>query len=219
MIRDVGGAVGRNAALKAGEAVIREVNGKCPKNKNGEYCTGFPVIFKVFIFSLCILGEICGVAGKIISETLVKELSKSDEFLINVVLILGTFVFASTLIVFKKFLFYKYTLTKEGLLIKKVFSKQLISYTEFKESTKKWPAIQYKGDIIFIINDKMLKFSYSGLVGGLEFTIVLLNILGIDYISAEKLAERMQNGFVKNTKEEKIAYNERKQYIKSINKR
>ena len=35
MIRDVGGAVGRNAGFKAGEAVAKEIFRKCPKNEKG----------------------------------------------------------------------------------------------------------------------------------------------------------------------------------------
>ena len=112
-------------------------------------------------------------------------------------------------------MFYKYTLTQEGLLIKKVFSKQLISYNQLKESIEKWPVIQYKGDIIFIVNDEMIKIPYGGLVGGFEFVGVLLDILEIDYLSVEILVNKMKNGMVISTKEEKRAYKERKKYIKT----
>ncbi|MBU5487649.1 hypothetical protein KQI77_05650 [Clostridium sp. MSJ-8] len=218
MIRDVGGAVGRNVGLKAGEAVTREIFGKCPKNKKGEYSTGFPKTFKAIIFSICILGEIACIATYIINKMLREDLSRKDEFLIDILCIVGTCIFISTIIVFRKFLFYKYTLTQEGLLIKKVFTKQLISYTKLKESVKKWPAMEYRGFIVFVVNDEMLKFLYSGLVGGLEFACALLDILKIDYLSVEMLAKKMQSGMIINTKEEKIAYKERKKYIKANRK-
>lgn len=216
MIRSVGGAVGRNAAAKAGQAVTGELLGKCPKNKKGEYSTGYSKIVKGLFYFLCIFGGICGIFVKILNEISEEKIKREDELLINIVLIVGTCIFVSIFIFCRKTMFYKYTLTQEGLLIKKVFSKQLISYNQLKESIEKWPAIQYKGDIIFIVNDEMIKIPYGGLVGGFEFVGVLLDILKIDYLSVEMLAKKMQSGIIRNSKDEKIAYKERKKYIKAI---
>lgn len=215
MIREVGGAVGRNAAAKAGQAVTGELLGKCPKNKKGEYSTGYSKIVKGLFYFLCIFGGICGIFVKILNEISEEKIKREDELLINIVLIVGTCIFVSIFIFCRKIMFYKYTLTQEGLLIKKVFSKQLISYNQLKESIEKWPVIQYKGDIIFIVNDEMIKIPYGGLVGGFEFVGVLLDILEIDYLSVEILVNKMKNGMVISTKEEKRAYKERKKYIKT----
>lgn len=218
MIRDVGGAVGRNVGLKAGEAVTREIFGKCSKNKKGEYSTGYSKIIKGLLYFICIFGEICGISLEISTKVFEIRLSREDELLCDILVIVCTCIFISVFIICRKIMFYKYTLTQGGLLIKKVFSKQLISYTQLKESIEKWPVIQYKGDIIFIVDNEMLKFPYSGLVGGLEFACALLDILKIDYLSVEMLAKKMQSGMIINTKEEKIAYKERKKYIKANRK-
>ena len=218
MIREVGGAVGRNAAAKAGQAVTGELLGKCPKNKKGEYSTGYSKIVKGLFYFLCIFGGICGIFVKILNEISEEKIKREDELLINIVLIVGTCIFVSIFIFCRKIMFYKYTLTQEGLLIKKVFSKQLIGYTQLKESIEKWPATQYKGEMIFIINDEILKVPYAGLVGGIEFIGVLLYILKIDYLSVEMLVNKMKSGIVKNTKEERRAYKQRKAYIKSANR-
>ena len=217
MNRYVGGAVGRNEALKGGESCAREILGKCPKNKSGEYSTGYSNFVKGMFCFICIFGEILCVLEKLIIVIFEDTIKKEDQLMMNISVIVATCVFVSIFILCRKIIFYKYTLTKKGLLIKKVFSKQLIEYSQLKVSVEKWPVIQYKGDLIFIINDKMLKLPYAALVGGFEFASSLLDILEIDYLTGKMLVSKVQNGMaIKNTKEEKIAYKERKKYIKNI---
>ena len=114
-------------------------------------------------------------------------------------------------------LFYKYTLTENEIVIKKVFSKERIPYSKFTDMINEFPPFQYRGHMIFMTEGKMIKFEYSGTIGGINFLQYFYDKIG--YVMTEEellyLVKKVKDVYVRGaTKEEKKKYKEYKAYLK-----
>ena len=192
---------------------IREAYSETPKDKEGNYSTRYSPterkFFKGLYIGLSIFLIILSLALKFL------EYDSSDSIYIYG---LWAIIFIFTvwgIYLYREMLFYRYTLTDDALVIKKVFKTVSIPYSELKEVCNKYPLSFYGNSILFTSKTEVIKISFGGLLGGVFFTNFLAALIGhpLDNDQLQELSTRMKKTWIRSA--DRSEKRKRKQYVKS----
>lgn len=208
----LGGAAGTAAA----SAVNNEVLGKCLKDKNGNPYTTCSRIFSVTMYGIIVVFAIC-VLFILALMFISPETFATDEL----PLIWGLIGGGTLLMIFLAQLIRhnfsgKYTLLPEGLKVETPSLKTIISYEDIKTWAETFPHVQYKFFYIMIINDRMIKFNYSSLVGCISFLTLLCLRCELPLPDVERMTQKVRSGAGTCTNEEKATYLALKRKLKQL---
>ena len=199
-------SLGGVAGAAAASAVNNEVLGKCLKDKDGNPYTTCSRIFSVVMYGIIAVFAIC------VLLILMLMFIDPEVFTTNdLPLIWGLIGGGTLLMIFFAWLIRhtfsgKYTLLPEGLKVETPSLKTIISYEDIKTWAEPFPHVQYKFFYIMIINDRMIKFNYSSLVGCISFLTLLCLQCELPLPDAELMVQKVNAGIGTCTKEEKATY-------------
>ena len=206
----LGSAAGRAAA----SAITNEVLGKCLKDKNGNPYTTYSRVFSVIMYGIIVLATICALF--IFALMLIDPQSFTTDELPLIWGVIGGGMLVMILLAWliRHNFSGKYTLLPEGLKIETPSLKTIISYEDIKTWAETFPHVQYKFFYIMIINDRMLKFNYSSLIGSISFLTLLCLQCELPLPNAELMTQKVTMGIATCTKEEKATYRALKKKFK-----
>lgn len=201
-------------SLTAAQTVKNHINRPCRINKNGEYYTGFPSViggmtcFFSACFGLCIAGiavlEIAAGGRYATGESAWEE---------PVIVALSFFMMLAGIGWSVYFFKMKWTLAKGFLLCEKPWHIQRTSYQELKECAEVWPPVHYKGKIIFMTRNNILRLDPNW-EGWLDFLKELCFNIKIEPPAKEVVDSCAKWLRWRTTAQEREAYKERKKWLK-----
>lgn len=217
MLRGINDAAGRNIAVRSGQSIRKEALGNCLKNRKNQYYTTYSRIFKGMVISSMILLLVLCVFICLLPYIFNEPETNSDKKFKFIFISGCSAIILIELIFLRKQLFYKFTLTKKGLLIKKAFITKIVSYEEIYRNIIKWPPFYYKGSIILMSDNDVIEYEFTSLVGGLVLIKMLFNEINLPFENEEFYINKARTIMLKTaTKEQKAEYKIRKEYIKNI---
>lgn len=201
----VGSAMTRQAIREAYVELSTDQDGNCTTRHSPTERKFFKGLFiGLFIFSIILI-----VAPKFLtySSTELKYLYIGVAILLALIML--------DVYLFRDMLFYKYTLTSDDLVIKKVFKTVTIPYRELREVCNLYPLSFYGNSLLFTSKTEVIKISFGGLYGGVFFTNYLAALIAhpLDNNQLQELSNRMIKTWVrfKDMSEKR----KRKKYVKS----
>ena len=158
------------------------------------------------------------------------------EIIFSIILIVSTFFFPDNLVykmyiyigvpillaiiifdiyLYRDMLFYRYTLTADALVIKKVFKTVTIPYIELREVCDLYPLSFYGNSLLFTSKTEVIKISFGGLYGGVFFTNYLAALIAhpLDNNQLQELSKRMIKTWI--SLKDRAEKRKRKKYVKS----
>lgn len=211
----IAGSIGGAAGRAAGEKVTKEVLGKCRTDKEGNIYTENSRMFHAIIifvnvfFSLAMVGLIA-----------LFLFAPEDEYIKDPVILLicavgCIFIFLMNLL-YNRTIKCKYTLLLDGLKIEKGSLKITVSYPEVKEWMTKYPPVEYRFFYSMIISNTLIRYNFSLMIGALGFLAALCELSGVPVPDIKHMEEKIRKGCSSDTKEDKLAYINLKQYAKQL---
>lgn len=115
----------------------------------------------------------------------------------------------------REMLFYRYTLTSDALVIKKVFKTVTIPYRELREVCNLYPLSFYGNSLLFTSKTEVIKISFGGLHGGVFFTNYLAALIAhpLDNNQLQELSKRIIKTWI--PLKDRAEKRKRKKYVKS----
>ena len=192
---------------------VREAYVELPTDQDGNCTTRHSPterkFFKGFFIGLIIFSIILTVAPKFLTYS-----STALKYLYITVAILLALTMLSVYL-YRDMLFYRYTLTADALVIKKVFKTVTITYRELREVCNLYPLSFYGNSLLFTSKTEVIKISFGGLYGGVFFTNYLAALIAhpLDNNQLQELSKRIIKTWI--PLKDRAEKRKREKYVKS----
>lgn len=191
------------------ERVKKEIQAEPYQDENGNYVGKCTPTIKFILGGLILVSYLLSVTLPSLKDVLgIKPLMYLCYFLFVEAVLL-------TLLTKKK-LFYRYILTKDALVIKKIFGTKKIPYSEFKEAGNTFPPMLYGVTMIYTSKSEIIRLDYTYLMGGVKFILYFSEFIGnsLDDDLAQEVLKRVHRNSALASREEKKELKRRKKYVR-----
>ncbi len=206
----IGGLAGELAASKLNEQIL----GMCKQDKNGNiHTTVAPLMRGLFRFIIIFFFIADGLLLAV-SYLIPDSFEESDMPLVWLISGVGLFFIIILIFLLHRKFSDEFTLLPEGLKVKTSSLKAVIPYEEVHTWMMKYPPVEYRFSYIMVLRDKLIKYNFSSMVGGLGFLIVLSKMVGVQEPDVLRMQGKIKGAGTYDKSSEKAAYKHFMQQLK-----
>ena len=202
------------AGAYVSEKVIEEIQAEPYKDKAGNYVGKCTPTIKIVLGGLILVSYLLSFTLPFLGDIFEPEERKLVWGICGLLFVEATLL---TLLL-KKRLFYQYILTKDELVIKKIFGIKKIPYSELKTAGNTFPPMLYGLAMVYVSKSEVIKLEYTYLMGGVKFNLYFAELIGhsLDDNMTQEVIQRVHRSSARANKEEKRELQKRKKYVQNI---